>query len=148
MHSFHVALFRHRNRDDPRKVCLAADCSFPPVSFILSSAVLLFLPVSLELFTFSVAAPHSVTRRGEGIFSYHSNKIRQLSSMMNYYCYDYSRLPLQLVSFSRIKTWCYTLFLSVYGSNFDSVSSFTKRHIHVCRGEDPKNTKATRTMPQ
>lgn len=42
-HSFPVALFHRRNRDDPRKVCLAAECGFPPLYFILFSGLLLFL---------------------------------------------------------------------------------------------------------
>lgn len=43
MHSFPVALFHRRNRDDPRKVCLAAQCGFPPLYFVLFSGLLLFL---------------------------------------------------------------------------------------------------------
>lgn len=35
-HSFPVVLFHHRNRDDPRKVCLAAERGSPPLSFFFS----------------------------------------------------------------------------------------------------------------
>ncbi len=62
MHSFHVAPFHRRNRDDPRKVCLAADCGFPPLSFPLFSGLLLSLSFSLQLLLL-------LTQRPGGIFS-------------------------------------------------------------------------------
>lgn len=57
MHNFLVALFHHRNRGDPRKVCLTAVCGFPSPSVRLISGLLLFLT-----FTLAVGTTHSATR--------------------------------------------------------------------------------------
>ncbi|CAF98526.1 unnamed protein product, partial [Tetraodon nigroviridis] len=60
-HRPHVAPFRHRNRDDPRKVCLAAACSLPPLPLILRS------PSSFALLTLSVAALESAALWEESV---------------------------------------------------------------------------------